>query len=87
MAEYIIAAGSVVFRQGDPSDTAYTIESGKVEVYRESPSGEYEHVAFLGAGQIFGEYGVLDGAPRGASVRAVEHTILRTLHLEREDDE
>ena len=73
-------AGQVIFRQGYPADNAYIIKSGRVEVYKESTQGE-EHVTFLGVGQMFGEYGVLDDAPRSASVRAVEDVVLQIVPL------
>lgn len=80
-------AGDLIIRQGDPSDVAYVIEKGRVEVFRAKAMGGEEHLSFLGAGQIFGEYGVLDMAPRSASVRALEKTKLRIMRLETEDDE
>ena len=74
-------AGEIVFRQGYPADNAYVIESGQVEIFQELADGKEEHVATLGAGQMFGEYGVLDDAPRSASARAVEDTTLKILKI------
>lgn len=70
MTRLVYRAGEVIFRQGYPSDHAYIIRSGTVEIYKELSGGAEEHVADLHEGQMFGEYGVLDDAPRSASARA-----------------
>lgn len=81
MADLEYSAGEVIFRQGYPSDNAYVVESGKVEIFHEEADGSETHITMLGAGQMFGEYGVLDDAPRSASARAVEETVLRIMPL------
>lgn len=86
MATYEFSRGKTIMCQGDPSDKAYMIVSGKVEVYRKKASGEEQHLAFLSKGQIIGEYGVIDKAPRTACVRAIEHTVLRTIKIDLEED-
>ncbi len=86
MKNTIFNAGEMILKQGEHSDVAYVIEKGRVEVFRAKAGGGEEHLAFLGIGQIFGEYGVLDAAPRSASVRALEHTKLKIMRLETEDD-
>lgn len=73
--------GEVIFKQGYPADNAYVIESGEVEIYKETPDGKEERVALLGKGQMFGEYGVLDDAPRSASARATQDTSLKIMKL------
>jgi CRP-like cAMP-binding protein len=78
---YEYKAGQVIFRQGYPSDTAYVIQSGKVEIYHELPDGSEKPIVVLGPGQMFGEYGVLDDAPRSASARAMEDTVLMTVDI------
>ena len=64
-----LAAGTTLFRQGDPSDLIYVVETGQVEVLRETPDGELL-LATLGPGDHLGEMGPLFGLPRSASVRA-----------------
>lgn len=70
MSKLLFRSGEVIFHQGYPSDHAYIIQSGTVEIYKELPDGSEEHIADLTVGQMFGEYGVLDEAPRSASARA-----------------
>ena len=56
----------IVFRQGDPSDAVFYIESGKVKKTVISEQGKEAVVALLGAGDFFGE-GCLAGEPRRLS--------------------
>ncbi len=81
MSDLTYRAGEVIFRQGYPSDNAYIIVSGVVEIYRENADGSEEHIADLGEGQMFGEYGVLDEAPRSASARAKTAAMLQIMAL------
>ena len=62
--------GAVIFRKGDPSDAAYLITHGQVEIVQERPNGETERVAVLRRGEYFGEMGAIDEKPRSASAIA-----------------
>ncbi len=70
-----LAAGATLFRQGDPSDLVYVVESGSIEIVRETPERELL-VMTLGPGEHFGEMGPLFGLPRSASARAREDSLL-----------
>jgi CRP-like cAMP-binding protein len=63
--------GEAVVRKGEPSREMFVVERGAlaVEVPRGSGAGAAE-VAQLGAGQCFGEMGLLTGEARSATVRA-----------------
>lgn len=61
--------GEIIVRKGDPSRELFVIERGLVVVEVDRAAGVAE-VAQLGAGQSFGEMGLLTGEPRAASVRA-----------------
>src|SRR3984885_2709368 len=50
----------IVFRQGDPSDAVFYIQSGKVKTTVVSEQGKEAVVALLGADDFFGE-GCLTG--------------------------
>jgi putative ABC transport system ATP-binding protein len=69
-----LAAGEVLFAQGDPGDLVFTVESGAVEVVRERVDGSDEVVAHYGPGQYFGELAPLYGLRRSATARAIEAT-------------
>ena len=54
-------AGEVLYRQGDPSDCAWLVESGAIELT--SMQGRRTVGHMLGPGELIGELGMLDGAP------------------------
>jgi CRP/FNR family transcriptional regulator/CRP/FNR family cyclic AMP-dependent transcriptional regulator len=63
-----------LFVQQDPSDGLYILMSGKIQVYIFSGIlGEKPKVLVdLGPGNYVGEFGLIDGQPRSASVKALE---------------
>ncbi|CAN5636825.1 hypothetical protein BH23CHL6_BH23CHL6_11420 [soil metagenome] len=63
--------GQVIIRQGDKADRFYLIVEGEVEVTQSDAGGPPRVLRRLGAGQVFGEIGLLSGVPRTASVTAV----------------
>jgi putative ABC transport system ATP-binding protein len=65
-----LAEGAVVFRQGDPSDLVYVVESGNIHIFRELADGSEESLSDIGPGVYFGELGPLLDLPRSASARA-----------------
>jgi CRP-like cAMP-binding protein/Zn-dependent protease len=72
-----LARGSAVFRQGEEADAFYIVRRGSVNVVEEDPEHGTERVlATLGRGQSFGELGLMQEAPRAATVRAAEDTEL-----------
>lgn len=70
--------GQVIFREGDQSQEAYCVLSGRVRLTIESPSGPKE-LAQLGPGQIFGEMGMIEEAPRAATAEAIEPTTIEVV--------
>jgi hypothetical protein len=76
---------TAVVRQGEAADALYFVQSGEVEVRSRGAGGESKAVARMGAGEYFGEIGVLTGGERIADVVAVEPTEL--LRLSKEDYE
>jgi predicted acylesterase/phospholipase RssA/CRP-like cAMP-binding protein len=70
-----LRAGEVLFEEGDQADAAYFIVGGRVLATVKSEAGETP-VAELGRGEVVGELGLLDDAPRSATVRAVRDTTL-----------
>jgi len=74
------AAGDAIMRQGDASDALHVITKGRVRVER-SQAGETSLIlAELGAGDVIGEMGLLDSAPRSATVTALEDTETLEIH-------
>ena len=65
----VFAPGAVIVREGDAADAFYLIEQGSVAVTR-AAQGDTRALAVLGEGAWFGEAGLLQQAPRNATVTA-----------------
>jgi len=71
--------GTVLFKEGQPGDYMYVVQTGEVEIRRSV--GELERVlAILSPGEFFGEMAILNGRPRSAT--AVARTDARLLVIE-----
>jgi CRP-like cAMP-binding protein len=67
-----LAAGEVVFREGDSSDTCYIVRSGQARATRAHSDGRVLTLAHFGPGDIFGELAMFDDERRSATVETVE---------------
>ena len=74
------ATGEVIMQQGAASDALHVITRGRVRVEREQPGEKPLVLAELGVGDVIGEMGLLDNAPRSATVTALEHTQTLEIH-------
>lgn len=75
--------GLAVVRQGETGDSLFVIVSGHVEVFgQHEDRGPERSLARLGPGSYFGEMSFLTGAPRSATIRALEDTELLVLTRE-----
>ena len=72
-------AGAYLFRAGDAGDSMYLIEDGKVQISMRSSDGEDLILAVLGPGDFFGEMALIDGHPRSANAKVVEHSRMAVL--------
>ncbi len=75
-AEVVLAAGEILFRQGERGELIYRVESGQLEVYRELFDGGIELLAHREPGNYVGELGPILNLPRSASVRASRDTVV-----------
>ena len=66
-----VAAGQVVFMQGDACDDVFYIHAGIAKVYVVSKFGREAVIITLGAGDFFGEGALLDAARRVATVSTI----------------
>ncbi len=64
--------GEVIFRQGDPGDCMYDIVYGRVGVYADYDRPGEKLIAELSEGELFGEMGLIENAPRSATVVALD---------------
>ena len=70
----VVPARTVVFKRGDPGDSFWVIQSGKIRVFRSDDQGVEITLSELGPGQSFGEVALLTGEARSASVETLEET-------------
>jgi len=70
-----LAAGEVLFREGDAPTTAFLIEQGALRVTAQL-DGESIVLGDLGPGALLGEMAVLDDAPRPATATALSDCAL-----------
>ena len=70
--ELRVPAGEAVIREGDPPDALYVIVEGAAVV----TSGAGGTLNTMGAGDFFGEIGLLKGVPRTATVTTTEPSVL-----------
>lgn len=71
-----VGGGEYLFRQGDPGDSLYVIDSGLLEVRLMDIDGKEQTLDRLDAGATVGEMALLSGRPRSAGVVAVVDTRL-----------
>ncbi len=81
LEERIYPADSVIFERGAKPDGFYLVFKGKVKVVRPRERGE-DFLAWLNAGDYFGEEALFENRNRSATIKAVEDTTV--LFLSRE---
>jgi glutaminase len=75
------AAGTRVFRAGDPGDTLYFILRGEVEISVDTETRRTLRLATLGPAMAFGELALLNQRPRTANVLATADTACLEVRL------
>jgi len=73
-----VDGGSTLLRQGELANDAWLIRAGRLEAVQRTATGD-RHVAWLGPGALVAEIGLLTGARRVASVRAVRDSTVARL--------
>jgi CRP-like cAMP-binding protein/sugar phosphate permease len=71
-----VPEGSTILRQGEKSDSAFFILSGRTVAGFSSGEGNYRSLSTMSAGDFFGEIGALTGVARTANVIAEQKTTL-----------
>jgi CRP-like cAMP-binding protein len=76
-----IDTDTTVFHEGDSSDAIFVVVNGRVKIVTTSSDGKEFILTVLGAGQVFGEMGLLETAPRSASVIAITEVELLVIKV------
>jgi CRP/FNR family transcriptional regulator, cyclic AMP receptor protein len=74
MRPFAVAAGTTLFREGDPAGSMYAIEHGLLEAATHLPGERDLRLATIGAGELLGELSLVNGGTRTATVRVLEDT-------------
>ena len=67
-----VDAGTTIFWEGDTTPGLYFLQFGWLKAVKLSQSGREQVIAFLGAGELFNEIGVLANRPNPATAIALE---------------
>jgi CRP-like cAMP-binding protein len=73
-----VAAGDIVFKEGDVGDEMYGIVEGGIELRTSS-----KVIATLGPDDVFGEMAVVDSSPRMATATATTDSVLAVIDRHR----
>ena len=71
--------GRIVFSEGDDADALYVIKSGSVAVLQTKP--QQRVIAYLTAGECFGEMAIVTDLPRNATIRVPEEAVVLRLPI------
>ncbi len=82
MKQINIKKGDNIIEEGEPSGSAYILESGRMEVSKTCANGEKRVMAILEEKAFIGEMGLIDGLPRSTTVTALENCTVSEFTLE-----
>jgi small-conductance mechanosensitive channel len=70
---HVVEPEDAIFEQGTASSALYVIASGVMEICRHTSDTGETSLGRVGAGEYVGEIGLITGAPRAFTIRAVTH--------------
>jgi putative oxidoreductase len=71
-----VPPGTRIVSQGESPEFFYVVQSGRVQVFRETQDRIRTNLTQLGPGAYFGEVALVTGQPRTASVEAIDDSTL-----------
>jgi CRP/FNR family transcriptional regulator, cyclic AMP receptor protein len=71
--------GQTILQRRDESRDVFFIVRGRVAAVYHSAAGQEVRFCDLGAGEIFGEFAAMDGAPRSADIVAVTDSLIASM--------
>ena len=79
---YTLSKGATLYREGEPADALYIIQSGRVRLLAIGEDGKEKTVSIFGRGDTFGETSLLTGAPHSLTVKVDSTAHFLVLHRE-----
>ncbi|SCA55116.1 cAMP-binding protein (modular protein) [Candidatus Terasakiella magnetica] len=76
------SANTILFKEGEPADFAYIIQTGSVKIYKRGPNGTQVPLALVEEGGVVGEMAIINDLPRSASV--VVHEPVEAIMVDKE---
>jgi len=73
----------VIYMPGDPGDSVFFVNGGRVKISRVTPDGKELTLAYRGPGEVFGELCVGDGRHREEMAEAMENALVTQIPRER----
>ena len=68
--------GDFIFFEGDIESHFYIVEKGEVQIFTKASTGKRINICTITEGESFGEFALLDNAPRSASAEAMSDVSL-----------
>lgn len=72
-------AGDIILTQGAPGHSLFILSTGIVKAWVKDETGNYRFIRDLVEGSFFGEFAILTGQPRAATITAATHCELLEL--------
>jgi len=79
---YEVAAGTLIFSEGEPGNYLCLLVSGQIEILKEDHDGLPRQLVVITRGKTVGEMSIVDGEPRSASCIALTDSVLLLLTRE-----
>lgn len=83
MDKTVVDPGTVLLQEGEPVDSVYFIEQGKIAIYIDHADGRRQQLRIQEAGTVFGEIGIYSGQMATATVAAKDVSVLYSLSAEK----
>ncbi len=83
MEKVVVERGTVLLQEGQPVESVYFIEEGKIVIYIDHADGRRQQLRIQEAGTVFGEIGIYSGQMATATVAAKEAATLYSLSAEK----
>lgn len=71
--------GTYIFHQNDKAEFLFVILDGEISIENVDLDGKLTNITHLHAGEIFGEFAIIDGQGRSAATRVVQESVVASL--------